>query len=299
MFQVQVRGKEINPNFTNAVNLTLRVGVFAFILASLVWFPPLHWITTNDFKAKIPLVVCLYFFTVNPILGTTIANAWAGGVGTFWAFLQMWIMNGIFPGGMAEGMGAGSATAIFGWVNFFVFLFIILWCKCSIGMKMFALANAIGFMLAFMNPDSTAKFSEGFRIDIHGTAFNTLIATWIACLVSPLVNIFPSTLSSAFVEMKKASTTVSTTTSKLFDDCVEYYGGSVATVRIETHIKHVKDLRATIDGMGTSIGAAWWECFDAGKYGTIRALMAAHQTMAYDLHDRLTAILVSASTEDF
>merc|ERR1719160_100565 len=183
MFQVQVRGKEINPNFTNAVNLTLRVGVFAFILASLVWFPPLHWITTADFKGKIPLVICLYFFTVSPILGTTIANAWAGAIGTFWAFLQMWIMNGIFPGGMAEGMGPGSATSIFGWVNFFLFLFIILWCKCSIGMKMFALANAIGFQLAFMDPASTAVFSMNFEINPRGVAFSTLIATWIACAV--------------------------------------------------------------------------------------------------------------------
>jgi hypothetical protein len=299
MFLVQVRGKDVNPVFSNAVQLSVRVGVFAFCLASLVWFPPLHWLTTDDFKGKIPLVICLYYFTITPILGSTIANAWAGAVGTFWAFLMMWFLNGVFPGGMAPGMSMASATAIFGWVSFFFFNFIILWCKCSIGMKMFALANGIGFLLAFMNPDSTVKFSENFTIDPQGTAFNTLLATWFACLISPVVNIFPSMLTSAFMDMKGASTTVSDTTSRLFEDVVEYYGGRSPSVRIETHIKAVKGLRGTIDGMGGSIGAAWWECFDLGKFGTIRALMAAHQTMAYDLQDRLTAALVSASTEDF
>lgn len=299
MFQVQIRGKDINPVFSDAVSLSIRVGVFAFGLASLIWFPPLHWLTTDDFKAKIPLVICLYYFTVTPILGNTICNAWAGAVGTFWAFIQMYIMNGIFPGGLAPGDSMFCAAALFGWANFFLFLFVILWCKCTIGMKMFALANAIGFMLAFMNPASTVKFSENFQIDPKGTAVNVLMATWLACAISPVVNLFPTFLSSAFMAMRGSSTTVSSTTARLFEEVVEYYGGSSPSVRIETHIKKVNDLRGTIDGMGGTVGAAWWECFDMGKFGTIRALMAAHQSMAYELHDRLTAALVSASTEDF
>ena len=95
--------------------------------------------------------------------------------------VDRFLPNGVFPGGMAPGMSMASAAAIFGWVSFFFFTFIILWSKCGIGMKMFALSNAFGGMLAFMNPESTVKFSEGFTIDPKGTAFNTLIATWIAC----------------------------------------------------------------------------------------------------------------------
>jgi hypothetical protein len=299
MFQVQVRGKDVNPNFTAAVQLTIRTAVFAFFLSCLVWFPSLHWVTPADFQDKVPLVICLYFFTVNPILGTTIQNAFAGALGTLWAFLMIWFMNGVFPGGMAPGMSMASAPAIFGWVSFFFFTFIILWSKCGIGMKMFALANAIGGMLAFMNPDSTVRFSEGFKIDPRGTMFSTLIATLIACAISPVVNLFPSVLTSAFLSMSGKATSASKTTASLFEDVVEYYGGSAASVRIELHIKHAVDMRATIDGMSGTIAAAWWECFDAGKYGRIRALMEAHQTMMSDLHDRLCASLVAASTEQF
>merc|ERR1719388_499154 len=159
-------------------------------------------------------------------------------------------MNGVFPGGMAPGMSMASAAAIFGWVSFFFFTFIILWSKCGIGMKMFALSNAFGGMLAFMNPESTVKFSEGFTIDPKGTAFSTLIATWIACAVSPLVNLFPSVLTSAFLSMKGSSMSASKTTAKLFEDVVEYYGGRNGSVKIEVHIKHANDLRGTLDGMG-------------------------------------------------
>jgi len=299
MFQVQIRGKDVNPNFTGAVQLTIRTAIFAFLLGCLVWFPSLHWLTPADFRTKVPLVICLYFFTVSPILGTTIQNAFAGGVGTLWAFLMVWFMNGVFPGGMAEGMSMASSAAIFGWVSFFFFTFIILWSKCTIGMKMFALANAFGGMLAFMNPESQVRFSEGFKIDPSGTAFSTLIATWIACAVSPLVNLFPSVLTSAFLSMKGNSTSASKATARLFEDVVEYYGGSSASVRIELHIKQASNHRGTIDGMGGSIAAAWWECFDMGKYGTIRTLMEAHQTMMGDLHDRLCAVLIACSTEEF
>merc|ERR1719265_1195335 len=214
MFQVQIRGKDVNPNFTGAVQLTIRTAIFAFLLGCLVWFPSLHWLTPADFRTKVPLVICLYFFTV-----------------------------------------------------------IILWSKCTIGMKMFALANAFGGMLAFMNPESQVRFSEGFKIDPSGTAFSTLIATWIACAVSPLVNLFPSVLTSAFLSMKGNSTSASKTTAKLFEDVVEYYGGQNGSVKIELHIKQASNHRGTIDGMGGSIAAAWWECFDMGKYGTIRTLM--------------------------
>eukprot|EP00746_Dinoflagellata_sp_MGD_P127810 gnl/MRDRNA2_/MRDRNA2_62303_c0_seq1.p1 gnl/MRDRNA2_/MRDRNA2_62303_c0~~gnl/MRDRNA2_/MRDRNA2_62303_c0_seq1.p1 ORF type:complete len:669 (+),score=129.93 gnl/MRDRNA2_/MRDRNA2_62303_c0_seq1:59-2008(+) len=150
-----------------------------------------------------------------------------------------------------------------------------------------------------MNPESTVRFSENFRIDPNGTAFNTLIATVIACAVSPLVNLFPYVLTSAFLSMKDNSTSASKTTARLFEDVVEYYGGSTASVRIELYIKRASNLRATIDGMGGSIGAAWWECFDMGKYGTIRTLMEAHQAMISELHDRLCAALIAASTEEF
>merc|ERR1719265_2924978 len=162
-----------------------------FLLATIVWVPAIREPFPNQIQARIPLVMCLFVFTINPLLGNAIQNGICGILGTFWACLHMWVMNGIFPGGMKEGMSPTSSVAIFGWANFLIFLFLVLWSKCGIGMKMFALATDIGFMLAFLDPNSTLVFSENSTINFSGVAVNTLLATCIACLIAPLVCLIP------------------------------------------------------------------------------------------------------------
>merc|ERR1719424_2377394 len=186
------------------------------ILASIVWIPAIRKPFPNQIQARVPLMICLFVFTVNPLMGTAIQNALCGINGTFWACIHMWAMNGIFPGGMKEGMSPTSATAIFGWVNFLGFTFIVLFCKCGMGMKMFALATDIGFMLAFLDPKSTLKFSENFTIQSDGTAVNTLLATCIACLIAPLLNVIPYSFSSAYTNMQGNAVKASKDTGRLF-----------------------------------------------------------------------------------
>jgi hypothetical protein len=149
-----------NPNFAPALQLAVRCSVLMCLLAAIVWVPVIRKPFPNQIQARIPLVICLFVFTINPLMGIAIQNACCGILGTFWACLHMWVMNGIFPGGMKPGMSSTSACAIFGWVNMLVFMLLVLWSKCGIGTKMFALATDIGFMLAFLNPASTMPFSE-------------------------------------------------------------------------------------------------------------------------------------------
>merc|ERR1719159_2013851 len=269
------------------------------LIATIIWIPAVRRPFPNDIQARIPLVLCLFVFTVNPLMGTAIANGFAGIVGTFWACLHMWVMNGIFPGGMKEGMSPTSATAIFGWVNFLAFTFIILFVKCGIGTKMFALATDIGFMLAFLDPKSTLKFSENFTIASDGVAVNTLLATCIACLIAPLMNLIPYPMTIAFNGMKGSAVKASKDTAKLFDAVIAYYNEKEYSVVIESELKHSVDLRAELDGMGAAIGSAWFERFDIGVAGTIRALMELHAGMLNNVYDRLRALLVAVSTEDF
>merc|ERR1719380_170872 len=172
------------------------------LLGAIVWVPAIRKPFPNQVQARIPLVICLFVFTINPLLGTAVQNCCCGIIGTFVACLHMWVMNGIFPGGMKEGMSPTSATAIFGWVNFLLFTFIFLFVKCGLGMKMFALATDIGFMLAFLDPASTVPFSENFTIQSDGVAVNTLLATCIACVVAPLVNLIPYPFSLGSINMK-------------------------------------------------------------------------------------------------
>merc|ERR1719388_274451 len=269
------------------------------IIAAIVWVPAIRKPFPNQIQARIPLVICLFVFTINPLLGTAIQNACCGIIGTFWACFHMWVMNGIFPGGMKEGMSPTSATAIFGWANFLIFTFVVLWCKCGIGTKMFALATDIGFMLAFLDPKSTVPFSENFSISHRGTAVNVLLATIIGCLAAPLMNLIPYPMSFAYNNMKDAAVKSSKDTAKLFESIIAYYCGSEASVVVESEVKHAVDLRAELDGLGGAIGCAWWEGFDLGTRGTVRALMDSHLGLMNNIYDRLRAILIIARAEDF
>merc|ERR1719162_2014542 len=269
------------------------------ILAGIVWIPAIRKPFPNQIQARVPLMICLFVFTVNPLMGTAIQNALCGINGTFWACLHMWVMNGIFPGGMKEGMSSTSSTAIFGWANFLLFTFVVLWCKCGLGTKMFALATDIGFMLAFLDPNSTLPFSENFTISHRGTAVNTLLATILGCLAAPLLNLLPYPMSFATTVMKEGAVKASKDTGKLFATIVDYYGGSEASVVVESEVKHAADLRAELDGLGGTIGSAWWEGFDLGNRGTVRGLMESHMGLMNNIYDRLRAILVVVQTEDF
>merc|ERR1719321_1550072 len=269
------------------------------LLAAIVWVPAIRKPFPNQVQARIPLVICLFVFTINPLLGIAIQNACCGILGTFWACLHMWVMNGIFPGGMKPEYSSTSACAIFGWVNMLVFMFLVLWSKCGIGTKMFALATDIGFMLAFLDPASTMPFSENFQISHRGTAVNVMIATIIGCAAAPLMNLIPYPMSFAYTNMKNGAMKASADPAKLFEAIIEYYAGDEASVVIDSEVKHALDLRAEIDGMGGAIGAAWWEAFDLGTRGTVRALMEGHLSMMNDVYDRLRAALTVARTEDF
>merc|ERR1719428_1398462 len=269
------------------------------LLAAIVWVPAIRKPFPNQVQARIPLVICLFVFTVNPLLGIATQNAICGIMGTFWACLHMWVMNGIFPGGMKEGMSPTSACAIFGWANFLIFTFLVLWCKCGIGTKMFALATDIGFMLAFLDPKSTVPFSENFSISSQGTAVNTMLATILGCLAAPLMNLIPYPLAFAYNNMKDNAVAASSHTAKLFESIIVYYCGSESSVVVESEVKHAVDLRAELDGLGGAIGASFWEGFHIGTRGTVCALMDSHVGLMNNIYDRLRAILIIARAEDF
>merc|ERR1719160_1115215 len=106
-------------------------------------------------------------------------------------------------------------------------------------------------------------------------------------------------MDSAYANMKGAAIKASADTGKLFEAIIQYYSGSEASVVVESQVKHAVDLRAELDGLGGAIGAAWWEGFDLGTRGTVRALMDSHQGLMNNVYDRLRAILVVVRTEDF
>merc|ERR1719335_1126197 len=106
-------------------------------------------------------------------------------------------------------------------------------------------------------------------------------------------------MSSAYVNMKTNAVQASKDTAKLFECVIAYYNEKEYSVVIESELKQSLDLRAELDGMAGAIGAAWFERFDAGVAGTVRALMENHLGVMNNIYDRLRALMVAVSTEDF
>jgi len=282
----------VNNNFSVAVQLSVRATIWMCLMAMFVWIPALGNLFSD--MPSMALVACLFVFTINPKLGTSLQLGCAGFLGTLWAILHVIFMNLVFPGGMKPEDSVTSWCSVFGWANFLIFLWLLLWCKCGIGMKMFALSYDIGFCLAFLNPNNPTVFTA------TGTALQTLIATLFACIAAPLMNLIPYPMSMAYPGMKVAAQKASKDTGRLFEAAVNYYCGTEGySVIIETELKHSQDLRATLDGMGADISAAWYEGFDAGKRGTVRALMAKHLELMNQVYDRLRAVLIAMGSEDF
>jgi hypothetical protein len=282
----------VNTNFPIAGQLAVRATVLMCLISMFVWIPSLASLIPN--LPSMALVACLFVFTINPKFGIAVQLGIAGFLGTLWAILHVWFMNFFYPGGLKAEDGVTSWCSLFGWVNFLVFLWLLLWCKCGIGMKMFALSYDIGFCLAFLNPANTTVFSG------TGPALSTLIATLVACLAAPLMNLLPYPMSFAYTNMKANAQKASKDTSRLFEAAVAYYTGTQGySIIIESELKHCSDLRAELDGMGADIGAAWYEGFDGGTRGTVRALMQAHLDMINQVYDRLQAALIAMQNEDF
>merc|ERR1719230_881829 len=116
--------------------MAIRSAFFTCCIGSVVWVPFVRKPFPDTLQGYMGLAGLLYIFTINGILGQTISNSIVGVWGTWLACIHMWVMQGIFPGGMEPGMSPTGIVAIFGWVNLLGFTWLLLWCKSSLGLKM-------------------------------------------------------------------------------------------------------------------------------------------------------------------
>merc|ERR1719388_802336 len=59
-------GSTGNANFAPAIQLSIRASVMMCLLACIVWIPAVRKPFPNQIQARIPLVICLFVFTINP-----------------------------------------------------------------------------------------------------------------------------------------------------------------------------------------------------------------------------------------
>jgi len=297
MMQELGAGSDGMAKFKDNCQFTLRVAFFACVLGSVVWVPMIRGLFPPAIGSKMGMAALLFIFCVKRIWGQTIQS----GIGMLWstwlACLHMWVLQGIFPGGVKH--DTPMYVMIFGWANFMGFLWLVYWSKCNLGTKMCAVAYDIGFMTDFLNPDSTAVYSTHFKIKSSGIAVNCMLATAIAVFLAICCNILPYPSTTAFKSMRDSGLKVAADMSQLVEVLVDYYSGDGPSIVIESAKKHAGDVKGKLDGLGDAIGAAYYESLDMGVSGTIRKHNEAHAALLGTVFDRVKAIMVALLTEDF
>lgn len=285
-----------NTMFRVVVQLALRGTIMILLLACIIWVPATEPYF-GRFKPYMALAMCIYVFTITPILGSTIDNASAGIAGTFAAVLNTWVLRGFF----AEGVEPNGSTTVLvvGWLNFILFDLFFLMANVRMATRMFALANHTGFMLMFLNPADQTPFSKNFTINPNGVAVSSFLGVALGSLLGILTMFVPFPFGSAFNTMKASAHKASADTAKLFLGAVTYFSGSAASVQIEFQLAACRNLRNQLNGLGGPIGAAWSEGFDLGSRGVVRCLMAEQAKMLDSVFDILHALHIALATEDF
>jgi len=295
-----VGGTTGNPMFWVYLQLAVRGAVFSCVMATLVWVPATSEIgDLKRFKAFMPLAICVFIFTINPIFGQVVDNATAGILGTFVACLNIFILRGFFAEGVEPGMGHFSTPSIVAWTDLCIFNLLCLICNVRMAFRMFAMATNTGFILMFLNPADQTPFSKNFKINMQGTAVSSFIGVSIGSVCGIVAMCLPYPWRFAYSDMKSNANAVSADTCKLFSAAVDYFKGANASVIINQQLAQTAVLKAELGSMGGSIGAAWNECWDIGNAGTVRHLMDCHAGMLGKVYDILYSLEIALSTEDF
>merc|ERR1719420_727201 len=88
-----------NKEFAHDFQLALRGAVFALITALPFFFPQLAFLHETGRYGASALV--MFVFTLYKSVGETVNFAFVGMVGTLLSVLNVWVLFGIFPGGVS------------------------------------------------------------------------------------------------------------------------------------------------------------------------------------------------------
>merc|ERR1719310_2723553 len=112
-------------------------------------------------------------------------------------------------------------------------------------------------------------------------------------------NLVPWVQDTAFSAMAGSAKDSAKDMGALLKVAVKYYSGSKPSIVIHAAQKKARDLKDQLGTLGGAIAGSYFEGFDMGVKGTIRKLTESHAGLLNNLHDRVKAILIALSTEDF
>jgi len=289
---------DLNSFFAYRADLAVRCALACAVCGLPYVLPELGFM--NDYGWSMQYVVVIICFSVFMDLGNTVACAWYNFYGTLLPTINVILMYSFYPHGATA--HEGDFVWYFGLADFIIFNGAFLMLKVPVGVRMFALSWQAYFSMCFLNPNDDTRFSHGLSdVVLQGAAIGPLMGTVIGSVISVCVvcsSPFGYTLC-GIGRAQEAAMTVLWKEGELWRRMVTYYTGKEKLLEIESLIGHAKDLERGVEELDSFLSMTWWETFDIGRPGRVRAhLIELNKTLRL-AHDWLKCILQSIAEEDF
>ncbi|CAE8625811.1 unnamed protein product [Polarella glacialis] len=277
--------------------ISFRKAVVCACLALTYFSAELHFFNDYGFSMQLPAFIVV--LSVGADLGSTVSACWHNFYGALLPTLHVMFMYGNFPNGVEE---AYDVAWHFGVIDFFVFCGIFLIFKFEKGTRMFALKFQVGYTFVFMNPNSWDIYSAGLQnLDMKAGDAGPLVGAIIGYLIA-LLTIGPSlhgNIVSGLAHSQEVAIELAWQEGCLWTGIVKYYMGSEKTIEVDILVEQAAQAREQTARLHEHLGNTWWECFDGGRTGRIRAhLMEFHERMTY-MNDWQTGLGAAMQGEDF
>lgn len=283
-----------SPSFYKDLEVAFTGALFACLIASIVWIDHIKKFFNENFLGYVPMTVLLFVYTLYPNFGLTVQLCFQGIIGTLLACFNVWGLNHLFPDGITPGMKYTNSAVIVGYLDTFLFLFVIMISKASTGTKVYALNYHVWFMACFLNPHDKTFFSRGiFSLSSKGAAFNSMASTLLACAAAILALLLPYPKCLSWRSAKDSAQVLSKDMAALYSLATECYFYEGNAVMVQAKLKQSNVIKDKIDELKTDISAAWFEGFDFGNRGRGRRMLEIHAEVMKHCYDRFHSVEVA------
>ncbi|CAE8648680.1 unnamed protein product, partial [Polarella glacialis] len=207
-------------------------------------------------------ILCNVLFIVGSDVGSTISNCFYGIIGTFWSWLTLFLLHGIWPKGYD-----GSNPEVF-WIGTIIIVLytnLFLFLNVNSSVRFFALLNFTGgFAMDFVDPRATKGFSEGFKFDYRAKVENAAVLYIIASALALAIFILPlplTALGKAQKRLKGSIEDVHISQHQLF----HYYCGHSKSLKIHDVVGKFQGVKDDIASCKSHSEHSWYESFGKSK----------------------------------
>lgn len=279
------------------MEVAFRKALTCAILALAFFVQPLNFLNQQGFTMlQVANVVIL---NVSKDLGGTVCNTWNNFYGNLVPALHVVWMYSLYPHGVEETYDSAWWFAV---IDFIVYSSIFLLLNFPSSSRMFALSCQVVFTAEFLNPNRTNLYSQGFRnLTLHCNAMGPLVGALLGSIAA-LVVIGPGIwghIPSALGYAQEDSIQLAWREGRVWSRLVKYYSGAEKTVEIERILGEAKLLDKGNAELNAHLSGTWWETFDVGKPGMVRAhLVEFNERIAY-MNDWLVGMAAATRSENF